>query len=215
MRKSVAAAAMAASLTVGGAAGAALFVPTVSGAQTDDPSADDTTESEATDRPERGQFLAEALAPLVEDGTIDQSQAGAVIAALQEARPVDLGDHGHRDRGFIADALTDVLDISPDQLRAALADGQTIAEIAEANGVSVDDVVAALVEPAEERLDDAVENGRLTEAQASEKLADVTERATDLVNGDFDLGNHRPRRNGPFGGVRDRDGNTDDETTGS
>ncbi len=216
MRKSLAAAAMAASLTVGGAAGAALFVPSVSGAQEDTttstPTDDPAANAQDTRRPERGQFLENALAPLVQAGTIDQSQADAVIAALQEARP-DRGPRGTGGRFGLGDgALTDVLGISALDLRTALADGQTIAEVAEANGVAVDDVIAALVSKAQERIDGAVADGRLTDVEAADKLADATQHATDLVNGDIDFGD-RGRRGGPASG--DVPADDADETTGS
>ena len=181
MRRSVTAAVMAASLTVGGAAGAGLFVPSLSGAQTDESTETQTTEETAEDEGRAG-FLAEALAPLVDDGTITQSQADAVVEALREARP----DHGHRWGHHLGEALTEVLGIERDELRAALADGQTIAEVAEANGVAVDDVIAALVAEAEERIDRAVEDGRLTEEEAAEKRAEATERITALVDGELD-----------------------------
>lgn len=214
MRKTVTAAAMAASLTVGGAAGAALFVPTISGAQEDGTTTEPADEGTS---PEKGDFLADALAPLVEAGTIDQAQADAVIEAIQEARP-----EGKRFRGpgarIFGGALTDVLGMTGEELRAALSDGQTIAEVAGAQGVSVDDVVAALVAEAEERIDTAVENGRLTDDEAAEKLADATEHITDLVNGEFEPGDrpgHHGRRGGPVGGSPDESDAPADDTTGA
>lgn len=215
MRKTAAAAAMAASLTIGGGAGAVLFAPNLVGAQTDDAEQTDDAGTDETDRPEKGAFLQDALAPLVEDGTIDQGQADAVIAALEEARPADRrGGPGHH-RPFDG-AVLDTLGVSAEDLRTALADGQTLAEVAEANGVDVDTLVDAMVAEVTERLDQAVENERLTEDEAAEKLADASERITGLVNGDIEFEGRRGHR-GPAGhGGPGADASDDaDETTGS
>lgn len=189
MRKTVTAAAMAASLTIGGAAGATLFVPATSGAQTDD------TSDEPSDDVRHGGLLADALAPLVEDGTITRAQADAVIDALGEARPDDFPRHRHLPS---LATLADALGTERDALIEALRDGQTIEDIAEDNGVPVDDVVAALVGEAQEHLDRAVANGRLSPEVAESKAAELTERITAMVNGDVRRG-FRPGRHGPFG----------------
>lgn len=208
MRKTVTAAAMAASLTIGGAAGAALFVPTISGAQ-EDPT---TTEPETSDTDERAGWLSEALAPLVEAGTIDQAQADAVVEALRDARPDRPGHRGPGARIF-GEALTDVLGLTGEEIRAGLQDGQTIADIADAQGVAVDDVIAALVAEAEERIATAVENGRLSDDEATEKLAEATEKITELVNGEFEPGDRRGHRHGgPRGGDDTTDDDADDTT---
>lgn len=207
MRKTVAAAAMAASLTVGGAAGAVLFVPSLSGAQTDETTTDET----GVEAPDRDGFLADVLAPLVSDGTLTQAQADAVIDALREARP-ERG-FGHH-RFHAAQAVLDVLGIDADALRDAIADGQTLAEIAEANGTTAQAVIDAMVAEAQERLDQAVEDGRLTEDEAAEKLAEITEHITGVVNGDIEphLGRRGPgghRFGGPGGGEMPADEPTD------
>lgn len=223
MRKTAAAAAMAASLTIGGGAGAVLFAPNLVGAQTDGTEQTDEGATDESDRPERGAFLEDALAPLVEDGTIDQGQADAVIAAIEEARPEGFGKgrHArHHGRHVAMEGVTDLLGIDAAELRELLADGQTLAEIGEANGVSVDELVAAIVSELEERLASAVEDGDLTQEEADEKLAEATERATALVNGELE----RPERDGfrgrggfGPGGDAPADDTTDDadETTGS
>lgn len=174
MRKTVAAATMAASLTIGGAAGVALFTPTLSGAQTDE-----TTESTDTAGVERGARLGEVLAPLVQDGTITQAQADAVVEALLEAGP--MRGHGFGFRGDVAEAVTEVLGLDADEIRSRLADGQSLADIAEAQGVAAEDLVAAIVAAHQERLDAAVEAGRLSEEEAAERAEDMAERATEMI----------------------------------
>lgn len=223
MRKTVTAAAMAASLTIGGAAGAALFVPSISGAQEDTTTttpADETTESTDEARHDKGERLGEILAPLVDDGTITQAQADAVIETLQEAR-ADRPGRGDRFPG--GQALLEVLSLTGEELRTALADGQTLAEIAETQGVSVDDVVAAVVAALDERLTTAVENGRITEDEKATKLAEATEKITAVMNGEADLGDFEGRRgrrgHGPRGdaapGADESTTDSGDDTVGS
>lgn len=70
---------------------------------------------------------------------------------------------------------------------------RSIAELAEAQGVDTADVVDAIVARAEERLDTAVENGRIDDTQAAEMLTRTAERAEDLVNGEIEFGGRRGR----------------------
>ena len=213
MRKSLAAAAMAGSLLVGGAAGVALFAPSLSGAQE---SSTTTTDTSTDPAPDPGTFLEDALAPLVANHTIDQSQADAVIAAIRDARPD--GFPRHRGPRFLGDGtLTDVLGVSGADLRAALESGQSIADVAKAHDVAVQDVIDALVAKVQQRLDTAVANNRLTQDQADTILADATQHITDFVNGDVTPGRHLgDRRPGRFGfGFGGPMGNAPADTTNS
>lgn len=195
MRKTVAAAAMAASLTVGGAAGVALFTPTLSGAQTD--SATTEAETEEIERPRLTERLRGHLDPLVEDGTIDDSQADAVAEHLAEEAPFRHGHH--RGPGFgpgFGGAVLDVLGLDAAELREQLASGQSLREIAEANGVDVDALVEAMLTAHEEHLADAVADGRLTEEQAAEREATLEAHVQDLLDRTFD---GRPGQHGRHG----------------
>ena len=78
MRKALAAGALSASLVAGGAAGALLFAPAISGAQTPTTEAPAAGQAPQGQPPaDRSQWMADALAPLVQDGTITQAQAAA------------------------------------------------------------------------------------------------------------------------------------------
>ncbi len=138
--------------------------------------------------------MRESLQTLVDAGTITAEQADAVTAHLVESLPErggHGGDHGGGhggDRGGLggfgrSEVLTDLLGIDAATLREELRSGATLAEIAAANGVSTDDLIAALVTAADERLDTAVENGRLTAEEAAEKLAEIETKITDRING--------------------------------
>ncbi|HEY9556412.1 MAG TPA: hypothetical protein VIR58_06745 [Acidimicrobiales bacterium] len=172
MRKSITAAAVAASLTVGGLSGAALGTPSLAGA------------SDA----ERSGWVEDALEPLVADGTITADQADAVEDALQDARPERRGP------GPGLEAAAEALGMTDDELRDALHDGQTIAELADAAGVDLEGIVDALVAAHQEHLAEAVADGHLSQEQADEIAADLDERVAAMIDGE------RPDR--PFAGRR-------------
>lgn len=196
MKRTALAGAITAGLLGGGAAGILLTSGGVSGAQE---TTTTTTTIERPDRPDPSARLGEVLAPLVEDGTINQAQADAVIAALIEAGPRGGGGHGGphdgpRGEGLRRglDAAAGALGISAEELRTALRDGSTIAQVAEQRGVEVQAVIDAVVAEVEAHLDEEVASGEHTQAEADEMLQRATERITDLVN------NGRPGRGEGF-----------------
>jgi hypothetical protein len=80
------------------------------------------------------------------------------------------------------DAAADYLGISEDDLRDELADGSSLSDIARDEGKSVEGLVQALVDAAEERIDDAVAAGRLSEEQADDLKEDLEERIEERVD---------------------------------
>ncbi|MEE9416387.1 MAG: hypothetical protein V3V01_13980 [Acidimicrobiales bacterium] len=149
--------------------------------------------------------ISEEQAAERRDGAAERA-AGVVAGDIEFGRP---GGKGHRgggehggSRGDRGAALAEVLGIEADELHAQLRDGATLAEIAEANGVAVADVVDALVEQASQRVDKAVENGRLTADEAADKLAEIEDRITDNVNEGSDFGGRGLRGPGGRGGER-------------
>jgi hypothetical protein len=202
MRKRLAALGLTAGLLGGGAAGFVLGAPNISGAQsTTDGTATTTAPGTAAAPAAPADWTAEALAPLVADGTITQAQADAVVAALAAARP-DPGPRGGLHMLVELDTAASAIGIEPDALREALASGQTLAEVAEANGVEPQVVVDALVASARSHLADDVASGDKTQAEADQILADVESHITDVVNGTAPVGppNGGPGRGGPHGG---------------
>jgi hypothetical protein len=208
-----------AGLIGGGAAGLALGLPGFAGAQATDPGsssstapADPATPAKPAPKPERGAWARDALAPLVEKGTITQAQADAVIAALEAARPAKgPGRHGPDGKGFRGgfgrlDAAAKAIGITAEELRTALQSGQSLADVAKSKGVDPEKVVSALVAELKAHLDQEVASGEHTRAEADQKLAGATERIRAFVNGEgpFKGG---PGRFGPghrhgFGGPR-------------
>ena len=75
--------------------------------------------------------------------------------------------------------------ISEADLTAALATGQTMAQVAKTHNVDVQKVIDALVQDGLDELAAAVKSGQLTQAPADAQKAEVTQRATAQVNGTF------------------------------
>ena len=129
----------------------------------------------------------------VEDGRLTEEQADALKERIDSGdAPLIFGGfggpgfgHGHFGHFADLDAAATYLGLTEAELRAELEDGKTLAEIAKAEGKSVPGLVQALVKAANERIAEAVADGRLTQAQADELEADLEERITDLVNGEL------------------------------
>ena len=181
---------VAAGLLAGGAIGLVATVPSLTSAASDDSSdvvvlqddtdesTDETTEETTDERPEVGDRLRETLQPLVDDGTITDTQADAVTEHLVENRPERTGRinrrgvDGHGRNGTV---VADLLGIDNETLRSELAAGKSVADIAEANGIDVQTVIDALIADAESHIDMAVDHG-LDEDRAAARLDRITER---------------------------------------
>jgi len=128
------------------------------------------------------------------------SVAGAAVATAEEAPATrgTAGDTGQTEpqRGecerppghrfpfirFHMNVAADAIGITVVELARSLADGMTIAEVAEANGVAVADVIAALSAPLHRKIDALVEKGCIDAETAAELKAGVTARFTEFVN---------------------------------
>ena len=170
----------------GGAIGLLLTVPSLtSAASADDPTPvialqDDGAGDAPTERPEPGAELRELLQDLVDEGTITAGQADAVTDHLVENRPERR--HHRRGPGRDGEVVAGLLGIDVETLRDELRSGNSLADIAAANDVDIQTVVDALVDEAAEHLELAVENGRLTDDEAADRLARIGERIEDRVN---------------------------------
>jgi uncharacterized coiled-coil protein SlyX len=102
---------------------------------------------------------------------------GALAAGGGKAR----GPAGHPGPAAIASYLG----LTPAQLRQQLGSGKTLAQIAVAQGKTVDGLENAVYADVQAHLDRAVANGRLTKAQEQTLLARLKSRLDDLVNHAF------------------------------
>ena len=174
---------------------AALAMSGIALAQTSDDST--TTTTVAVEDTPGYTRIVDKLSPLVEDGTLTQAQADAVAELL--AADLPLGPRGHRFAAILG--VADFFDMTPRELRAALQGSDSLAAFAEANGSSADELISFLVDKVEAHLDEAVANGRITEDQKAELLANDTEHITDMVNGPIPDRPFPGRPGGPgFGG---------------
>jgi len=124
--------------------------------------------------------------------------AGTITSAQEAARLADLQSHvddmvnssgpppGMHGRGGPGGpgtaAIADYLGLTQVQLRTDLQDGQTLAQIATAQGKTVSGLEAAIVADAKTHLDAAVAAGKLTASQEASILADLSSHVADRVS---------------------------------
>jgi hypothetical protein len=92
---------------------------------------------------------------------------------------------GFPGRGVDLDEAASYLDVSERELRDRLDGGETLADIARDEDKSVTGLVDALADAAAERIDDAVEDGRLPPERAERLQDGLEDRIRELVNGEF------------------------------
>jgi hypothetical protein len=147
------------------------------------------------------QALENRVDAAVEAGTLTAAQAADLKERIQAGEVpligIGPGPGQHRGHHGFVDfaAAADYLGVTEANLRASLADGDTLAEIAKANGKTAAGLVDALVVAAKADLDEKVDAGRLTSAQRAAIVADLESRIDDIVNGEFSFG----FRGGPGG----------------
>jgi hypothetical protein len=126
-------------------------------------------------------------------GRITKAQADAMKARIREGKTPFFGFGGspklhfehHGPFGGHMSAAADYLGLTVPQLLQRLSSGKSLAGIAKAEDKSVDGLKKAMVADAKERLDRAVEDGLLTEAQAKEKLDALESKIDAIFNGDL------------------------------
>ncbi|NNC91994.1 MAG: hypothetical protein HKN80_05845 [Acidimicrobiia bacterium] len=173
--------------------------------------------------------LSEKLDGAVADERIDQDKADEILAnattrittmvnstqeeiqALRETERAERQAEREARRTERQETLASVVGVPFEDIQEALADGETtLAEFAAVNGneLSLELLVSGLAAPAAADLAEKVVDGSLTQEEADERLAEITERITEKVQsvrGDRpergDGGGRRgPGRGGPGGG---------------
>ena len=140
------------------------------------------------------QALVNRVDSALKAGTITEAQATEMKQRIQagEVPLVGVG-HGPGGRGghhgFVDfAAAAEFLGITEAKLRTSLESGDTLAEVARANGKTAAGLVDALVAAAKADLDEKVAAGRITAAQRTAILAELDERIQDVVDGEFSFG---------------------------
>jgi uncharacterized protein YidB (DUF937 family) len=157
--------------------------------------------------PDRKLLTAAALtAALAAGGAGGVLLGRPLVSDAQQEDPTTTeapADEGRFVRGPRAglEAAAEALGMGVDELRDALRDGSTIADVAGERGVDVQAVIDAMVADATERIDQRVADGDLDADRAAELKEELPERITDVVNGEARLGHHHRGPGFGFGGV--------------
>ena len=128
----------------------------------------------------------------LEEGRITEERAEELKSRIEsgEVPPFfgpwfgGLRDGGHHfgfDLGGKLTAAAEYLRVTEAELRTALQDGRSLADVAETEGKSVDGLKEALVAEARTRLDQAVSDEKLTREQADAILEQMQERIDAVV----------------------------------
>jgi len=140
----------------------------------------------------------ETLDEAVAEGRLTEQQA----ERMQERGFPFGGGRMHHGRGHVMDAAAEVLDMTRADLMEQLQDGNSLADVADAQGMSEDDFKAALLVQVQAQLDDLVAEGDLTQEQADEIFQRTDENIDNIVTGEGCPGGFGGMRRGPgdFGG---------------
>jgi len=146
------------------------------------------------------------IAADVSSGRLTRAQADQIESGLRQQITNRInstgppgGPHGRGGphRGGL-DAAATYLGFSRSALRTQPQSGKTLGEVADTTaGKSKAGLIAALVADEKSHLDQAVKDGRLTQAQADAAAADIESRVTDAVNGTFPHPDGGPPGDGP------------------
>lgn len=142
-------------------------------------------------------------------GALGLLLGGAGIAYAQQPQPPSEGDSFFGGGRFIGRAFgralpqglmhrgpvqglvkvtADLTGLSEEEVGAALKDGHTIAEVAESQGVDPQEIVDAATAEAESRMQEAVDNGRLTEEQMDQMLERLAEELPERLEQPWEPG---------------------------
>jgi len=136
----------------------------------------------------------------VKDGKITKEQADALKQRAAQGGLPFFGPgpgFGHRGgfdgpgfghHGGVFDAAANYLGLTEAELRTQLASGKSLADIAKDKGKSVDGLKKAITADVKTKLDQAVKDGNLTQAQADDILKRTTDRLDDIVNATLEPG---------------------------
>ena len=176
------------------------------------------SESQLTDALKSVQL--DHIAKAVTDGTITQAQADALTTRINSGDAPLFGfgggpghDGGPRGGAFRVDdeALATFLGLDDAALHTALQSGKSLATVASDNGKSRDELKAFMSSELMTSLNNAVADGKLTQAEADAKLADATAKLDARIDhvGPVDGGRHgRPGMTPPAADGSSSNGST-------
>lgn len=118
-----------------------------------------------------------------------------MAAKMLESKGFGMG-HGHGHGGMMgggmmgggmfgnSQELATLLGLTADELKSAIKEGSSLADIAEEQNVDVDDVIDLLVSSMTKKLDAQLEEGKLTDEQYEARKTELENRVTKMVNGE-------------------------------
>ncbi len=117
-----------------------------------------------------------ALDLLVQNGTINQTQENAVIGAIQNATKGAVKPAAHQIEAAEVSAIVQTLHLTPKQFKQDIKQGQTVAQIAQAQSVPLASVSDAATNAVKQALDAQVKAGTLTAIQETKLLSTFEQR---------------------------------------
>jgi DNA-directed RNA polymerase specialized sigma subunit len=135
----------------------------------------------------RNKMIDEALA----SGRITEEQA----ERLRNAEPGEFRGgafkRAHRAIGHTIETVAEILGLTTEEIRAGLAEGNSLNDLAVAQGVAdlESQLVAALTADIQAKVDD----GSITQEQADQMIESLPERVSNLVEREGPFGRHGPR----------------------
>jgi hypothetical protein len=177
-------------------AGALLATGALSFAQTDEPSATPSPTEDAGDE------ASPSPSPSDEDTGGDEDDANDPEDDADPGGDDEEGSEGDDDdvrrcggagKYLIKEAAAEVLGISEEQLIEGLRDGQSLAQIAEAQGRSVDEFRSALLENVTADLQARLDAGEITQEQFDDKVSQLEANIDEIINAEGGLRFHRFR----------------------
>ena len=122
----------------------------------------------------------------VKDGKITDAEAATIRDRIANGDlfPFMRGRHGDRGFGLRGDLLSETasfLGITEQDVKDGLQNNQNLADIAKAHGKTADELSSHLYDALKARLDQAVTNGKITQAREDNMLSNAKDRIDQLI----------------------------------
>jgi polyhydroxyalkanoate synthesis regulator phasin len=145
---------------------------------------------------------SETIDEQVAAGKLTQDQADMLKERGFQVGPM-FGGRGGMRMGFggvdLMQSAAEALGLSADELMTQLRDGKSPADVAEAQGVSVDTLKSDLLAAVKTKLDTLVSDGKITQDQADQMYSRTESNIDQIISGTRPFGGGCPRGGPGFG----------------
>jgi polyhydroxyalkanoate synthesis regulator phasin len=155
---------------------------------------------------------SETIDEQVAAGQLTQDQADRLKERGFELAPMFAPRGGRLGGAHLMESAATVLGISADDLMTQLRDGKSLADVAEAQGISVDKLKTDLLAQVKTELDTLVSDGKITQSQADDVYSRTESNIDTIINATGPFGGRCPP-GGP--GPGPMSGSSDSATPGS